>query len=522
MKAYPKQLLILSIFTLMVSCRVEPQYGSSENENIPHGEPVSVKINFSGVEWESKNNKNPQIYKNNLTEGSLNFNEIQNYTQPLDESSFVRIESIPETPENEEYLNSLGIDLKSSPAGYLPKGSKVLILAYKKNGETYKFHKQHIFEVGKKSDFRLNGGQNYTLIAFSTASDKLPKIGPTNSADLKNSYFIFDKSFRGGEYLYQRIDNLIPNGNIPNNKLDIRLKKRTTAVRVVLDASKIIGGHTGRKILSIKNAKLTYKILYRKKGEYEENNYIYCYNFGPTTIHNLKFIEKELNFTGTDQIKTSEFIEDFPYIGNNTNGNYDNIIFTAELEIEGFPKANIEYVLKGLEEKGQKKTYNLKFQSCGAYLGPNKTNYRLFMCCNLGTDCFDRIGNSDTSWNTTAGNRYAWGKKQIVYKKEDNPYESGNIWPESEIPTLADFENALKYNAVEKINDRNNNLVGYRVGSDLVLFYYTDYRTYIWTTDVINRDRVYTIVVRNTNEVKKFSDNKHYGQSVRCIKKLPN
>jgi len=55
----------------MVSCRVEPQYGSSENENIPHREPVSVKINFSGVEWESKNNKNPQIYKNNPIGGGM-------------------------------------------------------------------------------------------------------------------------------------------------------------------------------------------------------------------------------------------------------------------------------------------------------------------------------------------------------------------------------------------------------------------------------------------------------------------
>jgi len=148
------------------------------------------------------------------------------------------------------------------------------------------------------------------------------------------------------------------------------------------------------------------------------------------------------------------------------------------------------------------------------------------MCCNLGTDCFDRIGNSDISWNTTAGNRYAWGKKQIVFEQTGNPYESGNIWPESEnpcpagygIPTLADFENALKYNVVEKINDSNNNFVGFRVGSDLVLFYYDDYRTYIWTTDVISSDRVYTIFVKKT-EAERYEDRKRFGQSVRCIKK---
>jgi len=62
----------------------------------------------------------------------LIINQIQSSTQTLDESSFVKIESIPETPENEKYLASLGLDLKSASAGNLPNGAKVLILAYKK------------------------------------------------------------------------------------------------------------------------------------------------------------------------------------------------------------------------------------------------------------------------------------------------------------------------------------------------------------------------------------------------------
>jgi len=86
------------------------------------------------------------------------------------------------------------------------------------------------------------------------------------------------------------------------------------------------------------------------------------------------------------------------------------------------------------------------------------------------------------------------------------------------IPTLADFENALKYNAVEKINDRNNNLVGYRVGSNLVLFYHDYSGKYIWTTDVIGSTGVYTIVLRDT-KVEIYRDSKHEGQLVRCIKK---
>jgi len=213
------------------------------------------------------------------------------------------------------------------------------------------------------------------------------------------------------------------------------------------------------------------------------------------------------------------------YLGNDTS-----VRFTAEVEIEGFSKGNLEYELKNINI-GHKKTYNLKFQSCGAYLGPNKTNFRRFMCCNLGTDCFDRIIDSNVSWNTTAGNRYAWGKKQIVYEQSGNPYDSGNIWKESEnpcpagyrVPTLAEFESALKNNRLEKKRDGRGNLIGWKVGNDLILFYYGsgDYRTYIWTTDVIGSGGAFTIYVRDSR-AEKYRDRKNYGQSVRCIKKLPN
>jgi len=69
MEATLKRLFILSIFTLIVSCRVTPQDNNLDDENISSNEPVSVKINFSGVEWNSDINENPLIAENNSRGG---------------------------------------------------------------------------------------------------------------------------------------------------------------------------------------------------------------------------------------------------------------------------------------------------------------------------------------------------------------------------------------------------------------------------------------------------------------------
>jgi len=298
----------------------------------------------------------------------LIINQIQSSTQVLDESSFAQIQSIPETPENEK------LDLKSASAGNLPNGAKILILAYKKIGIAYSLHKEHVFEVGKDSDFRLNGGQNYTFIVVSTGTAYLPQI--VNKSNLSNAYFSFDKknTFKDGQILYQRIDNFFPNGNIPKNKLDIRLKKRTVGVRIVLDASKVLGADLGRKITSIKDAKLTYRTL-----PITNDLRFRCGNFSRygDNYHNK---EKIVNFpingkTQNNQIWSSDIVEDLMYLGNNTQ-----ITFTAEVEIEGLSKVNLNISLNNGIGIGKKKTHNIKFQNCGAFLGPNKTNWRQFKC----------------------------------------------------------------------------------------------------------------------------------------------
>jgi len=72
MKITLKRLFVLSIFMLVVACRVTPQEDSLGGENISSNEPVSIKINLSSAEWNSDINENPLIAENNQPNTEFN------------------------------------------------------------------------------------------------------------------------------------------------------------------------------------------------------------------------------------------------------------------------------------------------------------------------------------------------------------------------------------------------------------------------------------------------------------------
>jgi len=146
------------------------------------------------------------------------------------------------------------------------------------------------------------------------------------------------------------------------------------------------------------------------------------------------------------------------------------------------------------------------------------------MCHNLGD------GYSGVWTDKFVGNRYAWGRKQVVFKQYDNPYEEGDVWTEAEnpcpsgfrVPTLYEWHSVLDNNAREKLYDRHDQYIGWKIGNRLALFDHEDYRRYIWSTTTISTDRVYTIRIMLPVINQNYNDKKYYGQAVRCIRKLPN
>jgi len=69
MEATINKIFILSIFTLLVSCRITPHDENLAGENNSSSPLVSMKINLLGVEWTNEINENPLISENNSRGG---------------------------------------------------------------------------------------------------------------------------------------------------------------------------------------------------------------------------------------------------------------------------------------------------------------------------------------------------------------------------------------------------------------------------------------------------------------------
>jgi len=447
----------------------------------------------------------------------LKNNNLEKSTH-YDEFIFSEVENIPEIPQNDEHLASLGLEA-SVRGDDIPSGVLYTILFYKKTGNTYTFYKRKDFIVGQDSEIELSGDQNYTLIIVSFGTSSKPNISNINDI---NRVYLDTSSDVIKEVLYQRKDNFIPNGNKRVNYLNIKLK-RSSRIRIVIDAGQLIREDQGRVITSISDAKIVYK---RPNG----------INLNDFTSSSSR--EETLcvtDFTGGYMIKTSDFVR--PLIARNDI----DVKFSASVKVEDLPYAS---EIKDLElygiNWGYSQTFHIKQIICGAYLGPNKTNFKEFMCHNLGD------GYSGVWTDKFVGNRYAWGRKTAVGKQDNNPYERGNVWTEAEnpcpdgykIPSKAEWESVLNqnHNTRGEIRDKSGKFLGYRIGGRLSLFTHNDFRSWIWTSTPIvppvgngsyTRD-VWSIFIYhdeiwrdwpNKKEFAPYMDIKHYGQAVRCMKK---
>jgi len=399
-----KLLYILSIVSFIFSCRQIPEEEKIESKNISSNEPVSVRIDYLGEEWENEiiSDVQDSEYQSIMRkEGNYLINNgLESYTEILDDDfGAAEVKEILESPENDEYLASLGLVSVVKDIN-LSKGAKYKVLAYKKTGNNYVFEKQQEFIVGKNASMKLNARQNYTLILFSN--------GLSNTPNVYNHGNLNTVSFDAGNQtiLYQRIDNFVPNENI-NNIMNVKLKYKSVGIRIILDAADIIGGNVGKKITHISSANLEHtkaKRIMAKNGtvsEFESSVHVDFKNFG--AVNNL-IVSSSMN---TFMIK-----------------NGDNSVFHVDIKTEDMPEVRrISIPLKNLKQ-GNIKTFRIKLKRCGAYFGGNKTNWRQFMCHNLGADYSKDpfVPSADIH-----GDKYQWGYKTPIIKQKDDVIKSDAI-----------------------------------------------------------------------------------------------
>jgi|GEM_PF-427943 len=549
-------------FLLFVSCgypdEILPASDSREGYqdtggNALDGELVSVRIKFLGLDNITNASQKAQAMIGNY----LNNNELSAYTQVLDEElGAAEVKRIQDFTENQNFYlssSSKNPELLANNTE-LPKETVYKILAYKKNGNTYVFDKQQNFVLGAKNpQIKLNSNQNYTLLIVSMGTAAIPSVVSEN--DFESVRFLVNQSDTNTEILYQRINDFIPNGNVDdNNEVRIRLKSKTTGIRIILDTSDAMGGGgigSGRYIERVMDAKISYKRP--KQVEFR------LHDAAQMSSTENESVDVRIDSFGA----TNTMIVASDFVNNIMTGKNTAPIFSVVFKRTDSPKdKNISIALKGIKQE-TKQTFRIELRGCGAYLGPNKTNWKTFMCHNLGADYSrDPFVPSDK----IHGDKYQWGMKLPIVKQaddtHDSPRKSGwnrtnayNTWnnglddpcPDGwRVPTSGEWESVLNNNHGTKLGNWNANSLkvsdaGVGIGASLMLpaagkrfeygntanSEYIDYRhatmATVWTsTD--NGDRGFSAVIfKSKSGREQYEVSRDYKKldalPVRCIKK---
>jgi len=301
----------------------------------------------------------------------------------------------------------------------LANGSICRIVVYKKIKDKYIWYKNEDFIVGKTNleNFRLDTTENYTLFIYSLGnSEKLPEL--INQSDFNNAYVDYTNA---KNFFYQIKDNFTPSKHKENN-LNIHLKYGLTGIKLEIDTSDFYGGNIPGNIISIKNPKITYKGGAQARLKISD------------TSKNIISEDKEISLNDisfNNEIGVKKISE---WISLNTNTSTNNIVFSAEIEINNGIKDIINIPIKNIKQDFRQ-IIKLNLELCGVNM---KNGWKQFMCHNLGADYTANPFKADKKLH---GNKYQWAYPyfgtKLITPQEDQQNEIIPHWsmPDTNIDT---------------------------------------------------------------------------------------
>ncbi|HFK5538434.1 TPA: hypothetical protein ACGZ96_003598 [Elizabethkingia anophelis] len=398
----------LTVLFFIFSCRAIDNDGDIVND----GKSIAVQVNLMGSDY--LNNSDDGIYQNKVS--MLNHSEYMKVTL---------------SPYNKKINNQ---DYKiNNYVSSINTGVKFRVIVYN-NKNDYKVHKD--YTVGETiTPILLEKKLKYTIISYSYNSSFLPEIGSDEMKNLSKALIYYNDK----------------NRDLMFNKQVFYISDNTNTLNIILrhQISEIVFNFRGENISFLRNATVS--------PHY--NSGIFNFNEGILNVNPLA--DNSLSIPLVFPLNNNEntrFESETIYINPGSTGNIIDLSLSGNVLMNDFVKPfrlnNIKII------SGYKAYLNIDLSGkCGAYIGPNNTNWRNFMCHNLGADY-----NSDPFEPSSKihGAKFQWGYKPINYNISDNKYytqlddqgNSGLISGWSYLNTIEnDWNEGTEYNPIKSSND---------------------------------------------------------------------
>lgn len=341
-------LIFIFSFLSLSSCRSADT--DQDNTLIGSGRSgglAAIKINLLGSEYANSDKpaKVASINQKGLTED----NSVQHYNILISPSSFISAE-LTANRSLSPVASSKNLNTVAAVTGdQLGAGMKFRVIAYRKDNGNYQTYQD--YTVGQQAaPLMLDAGITYNMVVYSYGSTTLPMINSTEQSNISSAKIDYDNDNR--DLMYQKISDFTPDGNI-NNILNIKLRHKIPNITVTLKSN--------NSISSISNALIG-------------NNYANAkFSINSGQIVDWGNSNKvSVNFpSGASNSLSSSSV----FVNNDTS----NGLFSADVTISGVTKTiNLVNAFKITPEYKSNLTINVN--RCGAYLGPNNTLWKEFMC----------------------------------------------------------------------------------------------------------------------------------------------
>ncbi|AJW65292.1 Fibrobacter succinogenes major domain (Fib_succ_major) [Elizabethkingia miricola] len=456
MKLSKIRLVLLVLLIIVTACR------NSDTGHHPGNEPVAVKMNMKGTEYEDSGKLGSLVSSGKSAGSGL---PVQRQNIQLTKDLVLTVELVPDTASVQENTKTSRNGITAVETGDLAMGVLYKVVVFDANG-VYATERDYIRgQEDSAQALMLDGGSSYTFIVYSVnTSVNLPPVtfSNPNNKTLATSSVTSPIMFLSDVMYFRKDITVSGNGT---NYLDVVLKHKMSQVITTIDAS--VTNYT----VSVVNAEIG-NTNTGASMQLSDGNII---RGGSTGRRPLVF----------DALNTA-IVKANPVILN-TNAITNGSVTFSKLSMASSQGATItqnDFSINNLIiAPGVKYNLNLTVTPNDTYLvyrgiPAARINGQIWMRHNLGTnynlqgDGVTPVLNPDTPQKALYGNIYQWGRSAVV-ANADTPAGAIGGWNTTHAPDGA-WNTGTAANPVKTAQDPCP--TGYRVPSE------TEWRTVIANT----------------------------------------